>query len=59
MGLDSLLTSLNRDVTAVTDVHPKQRKASGCNGTKSTGVTDVTESGLARIFHQSRSAESP
>lgn len=41
MGLDSLLTSLNRGVAGVADVQPLQHKAFACNGRESAGVAGV------------------
>ncbi|MDZ4252667.1 MAG: hypothetical protein U1A72_08875 [Sulfuritalea sp.] len=41
MGLDSLLTSLNRGVAGVADVQPLRHKVLACNGTESAGVAGV------------------
>jgi|GEM_PF-5639624 len=42
MGLESLLTHLENNVTHVTAVQPSNGKAYGCNGKRTLRVTDVT-----------------
>ncbi len=42
MGLETLLASFRNDVTAVTSIHPSNRKAPGCYASKKADVTAVT-----------------